>query len=159
MLNGNEFQELVEDLSSPDVSILVATLKTLCQDPVQDERVIPHLETLLNDTKPCVVMLPYRFGEICWLAAKALAAEYNASGFNKSVHLHNAIRPLDTDEIVSIASAAGIQTRSGIDGVLETFVTLRRMGQLPLGDLVLPPKTNNKQSQIENTYVASYDDK
>jgi superfamily II DNA/RNA helicase len=158
MLHDNEFQELVEDLSSPDVSIRVATLKTLCQDPTQDERVLPHLEALLNDTTPCVVMLPYRFGEIRWLAAKALAAEYDAIGFNESVHLHNAVRPLDTEEIVSIASAAGIKTRAGVDGVLETLATLRRMGRLPLCDLVLPPKTNNKQSQIENTYVASYND-
>lgn len=63
MLSDIEFQELVEDLSSPDVSIRVDMLKCLYRQPVVDERILPYLENLLDDDTITVIFLPYRFGE------------------------------------------------------------------------------------------------
>jgi SNF2 family DNA or RNA helicase len=145
MLNDKEIQELIEDLSSPDVSIRVATLKTLCQDPSQDERVLPYLESLLGDTTPCIVMLPYRFGEIRWLAAKALVAERAALEYSEPVRLHNVVKPFDTEEARVLAASAGIKSRGGVEGVLETLTILREMGKLPLYDLDMVPNVKNKQ--------------
>ncbi|BAY28162.1 helicase-like protein (plasmid) [Calothrix sp. NIES-2100] len=155
MLNDNEFQELVEDLSSTDVSIRVAALEILCQEPLEDERVLPHLEALLNDTTPCVVMLPYRFGEIRWLAAKALVAERAALGHSEPVRLHGVIQPFDTEEFTSLALAAGVKSGSGVDGVLKAFVILREMGRLPLYDLELVPNIKNKQDNKIDNLISS----
>jgi hypothetical protein len=147
MLSENEFEELIEDLFSSDVSIRAATLKTLCQDPSQDERVLAHLEALLNDTTPCIVMLPYRFAEIRWLAAKALAAERAAIGHSEPVRLHNVVIPFDTEELALLAASAGVKSRGGVEGVLEVLATLREMEQLPLYDLELVPNGKNKQDR------------
>ena len=80
MLNNDELQELVEDLHSEDLSMRVATLETLQKYPSSDERVLQYIEALLDDKTLCVLMLPYRFGEIRWLAAQALAAERASLG-------------------------------------------------------------------------------
>jgi hypothetical protein len=140
MLNDDEFKELVEGLHSKDLSRRVATLKTLQKYPSQDERVLQHLEALLDDKTPCVVMVPYRFGEIRWLAAQALAAERASLGNKEPVRLENVLRPLDTEEFVALREKAGVKSRGGVDGVLEALATLREMGQLPLYDLELLPK-------------------
>jgi hypothetical protein len=74
MLSDTEFQELAEDLSSPDVSIRVDTLKCLYRQPVLDERVLPYLENLLDDDTISVIFLPYRFGEVRWLAEDGIGS-------------------------------------------------------------------------------------
>ncbi len=126
---------------------IISLLKTLCQDPSQDERVLPRLEALLNDTTPCITMLPYRFGEIRWLAAKALVAERAALGHGEPVRMHNVVRPFDTEEFALLAASAGVKSRGGVEGVLEALATLREMGELPLYDLELVPNVKNKQDK------------
>ena len=91
MLNHGEFQELVEDLHSKELSMRVATLKTLQKYPSGDERVLQHIEALLDDKTLCVLMLPYRFGEIRWLAAQALAAERASLGNEEPVRLQRSL--------------------------------------------------------------------
>jgi hypothetical protein len=141
MLNHGEFQELVEDLHSKELSMRVATLKTLQKYPSGDERVLQHIEALLDDKTLCVLMLPYRFGEIRWLAAQALAAERASLGNEEPVRLQSVVRPLDTEEFVALREKAGVKSRGGVDGLLEALATLREMGQLPLyDDLELLPK-------------------
>jgi hypothetical protein len=137
MLSDIEFQELVEDLSNADVSIRVDTLKSLSKEPAEDERVLPYLDNLLEDEALCVVMLPYRFGEVRWLAAKVLVAERAALGHNEPVHLSNVVRPVDVEEFASLAKSAGVTSRGGVDGVLEALAILREMQRLPLYDLEL----------------------
>lgn len=156
MLKNDEFQEIVKDLHSQDTSLRVATLKTLCQEPSEDERLLPHLEALLDDTTLCVVMLPYRYGEIRWLAARTLVAERAALGCSEPVFLQNVVRPLDTEELANLALEAGVKSRGNVDGVLETLATLREMGRLPLYDLELLPKIKKipSPSQIETYTIA-----
>jgi hypothetical protein len=137
MLKDDEFKELVEDLHGKDLCRRVATLKILQKYPSEDERVLQHLEALLDDKTLCVLMLPYRFGEIRWLAAQALAAERASLENEEPVRLQNVVRPLDTEEFVALREKAGVKSRGGVDGVLEALVTLREMGQLPLYDLEL----------------------
>lgn len=156
MLSDREFQELVEDLYTKDISMRVAALRTLCEEPSEDERILPHLEALLTDTTPCVVMLPYRFGEIRWLAAHALAAELTRLGRSKPIRLQGVVRPLDTEEFVAIRDSAGIKGRGGVDNVLETLPTLYEMGRLPLYDLELVPAPKKKSLSNQKTIVASF---
>lgn len=135
----------MEDLSSTDVSIRVDTLKSLSKEPAEDERVLPYLDNLLDDETLCVVMLPYRFGEVRWLAAKVLLAERAALGYNEPVYLNNVVRPIDVEEFASLASSAGVTSRGGVDGVLETLNILREMQRLPLYNLQLIANTQSNQ--------------
>lgn len=140
MLSEYEVQEIIEDLDSQNTSMRVATLKDLRQDPSKDQRVLRHLERLLKDTTPGIVMLPYRFGEIRWLAAYALAAERAALGIKKPVHLQGVVRPFSTEEFVTIRNnAVGIEVKGGIEGVLKSMPILREQGKLPLYNLEIEP--------------------
>ncbi len=137
MLTDKELEELVQDLHSPDISLRVAALKDLWRYPTRDVRVLPYLEALLNDNTLCVVMLPYQYGEICWLAANALAVERKALNIQEPIRLMGVVRPLDTQEFAAACVAAGVDTKGGLPGVLNTLAILRNMGKLPLYDLEL----------------------
>ena len=64
MLTDQEFTELLEDLASEDASFRAVTLEVLAQFPSADPRVLPYLERLLHDKAPCILEIPYVFGEI-----------------------------------------------------------------------------------------------
>lgn len=151
MLSDTEFQELVEDLSSPDVSIRVEMLKCLYREPAADERILPYLEDLLDDDTISVIFLPYRFGEVRWLAAKVLVAERAALGHNTPVYLDNVFQPINTEEFASLARSAGVKSSGGLDGILEALVVLRKMKRLPLHTLqLIPSSTKNKNIKMNN---------
>lgn len=137
MLTASEFREFFEDISSEELSIRVATLKVFRDDPSSDERVLPYLEHLLHDKTPCVLAIPYIFGEVRWLAAHTLAAEREALGIMKPVHLPNVLKPIDTTEYGKARNTANIRGRGGVEGVLENIAFLRDMGYLPLYNLKL----------------------
>lgn len=139
MLTDTELQELVDDLHSQDLSLRVAALKDLWQYPSQDARVLPYLEALLEDKTFCIVILPYQYGEIRWLAAHALAAERSVLGIQEPVKLVDVIRPLDTQEFVAISQSGGVEYSGGVEGVLATLAILRSRNRLPLDDLNLIP--------------------
>ena len=130
-----DFRATVEHLQSDDLLLQSATLKTLVIDPLGDQRILPYLEALLTDTTPCLVAIPYRFGEIRWLAARALAKERAVLGIKEPVYLQNVVKPLTGQALADLEREAHIQARGGIDGLLETFAQLRAMGKLLLYDL------------------------
>ncbi len=131
----SDFQDMVENLRKDDMRAV--SLRVLAMSPLADERILPYLQELLTDTTPCVVSIPYRFGEIRWLAAYALAEERKALGIKEPVHLHDVVRPLDTTELVQRAREANIQGRGGIEGVLEQFAQLQELDKLPRYNLAL----------------------
>lgn len=137
MLNNQELSEIIEDLTSSDASLRCAMLRVLWDDPAADARILPYLERLLYDKTPCLLAIPYRFGEIRWLAAHALAAERAALGIMKPVRLRNVVPPLDTGGVVNHEDKAGIDGRGGVEGVLENFAILNDRGYLPRHDVEL----------------------
>jgi len=138
MLSNSEFSELIEDMSSEDLFLRASTLQVLRDYPSADERVLPYLESLLNDKTPCLVGIPFLYAEIRWLAAHALAAERAALGINQPVQLQNVVGPIYTKHIIEAQHLANIDGRGGLDGVLESFAIVRDMGYLPRIDLNLP---------------------
>lgn len=134
-MRDEELLELMEDLQSRDLSVRTSTLKALRIYPSEDVRVFPYLEALLKDETPCLVMIPYRFGEVRWLAAQALSAEYRKLGIEKTILLKNIPRPLDTEELTTLMDKKGETMKGGIDGALDAFSRLRKAGYLPLYDL------------------------
>jgi hypothetical protein len=146
MLTQNELTELTQDLASEandalpseDVAFRAATLEVLWQYPSADARVLPYLERLLYDETPCLLGIPYIFGEIRWLAAKALAAERAALGINEPVRVR-VVRPAETMDIMRAADAADFSLRGGVDGLLVDLAILRDMGYMPMIELELWP--------------------
>ncbi len=64
MLTAEEFPEIIEDLTGHDTSMKSALLRVLWEYPSADERILPYLSRLLYDKTPCVLSIPYYFGEI-----------------------------------------------------------------------------------------------
>ncbi|WP_346292971.1 hypothetical protein [Sphaerothrix gracilis] len=135
MLKDNEFNQLAANLQSEDLALRVSALKELAQNPTGDKRVLPILESLLQDKTPCLVMLPYRFGEVRWIAAHALAAEYAVLDLDKKVRLEGVVRPINTQEFATLEKAANLKSAGGVNGVLAAFATLRELGHLPTYEL------------------------
>ncbi len=135
MLTNQEFPEFVEDITSGNVSQVVATLEDLRDYPSGDHRVLPYLEHLLHDKTPCILGIPLIFGEVRWLAAHALAAERATLGIRKAIRLRNVVKPINTARITYAEEAANIEFKGGVEGVLESLAILRDMDKLPLYDL------------------------
>ena len=146
MLTTQEFTELVEDLTSQDPYWRSVTLRVLLKMPTADERVLPYLEPLLDDNSPCLLGIPYIFGEIRWLAAKVLASERAALGIGTPVHVPNVVRPVDTMEIIAAEHDANIKGRGGVEGLVESLALLRDRGYLHRIDINLSPLGNALQN-------------
>ena len=115
MMTEQEFCEFVEDMMNGDITLRAASLRALWKLPTGDKRLLPYLEQLLHDKAPCVLGLPYVFGEIRWLAAHALAAEREVLGITKPVRLQNVVKPIYTAGI-SQAEQAGQSGSAAIPG-------------------------------------------
>ena len=152
MLTNQEWKETVEHLTGNDVSLKVATLKDFWRFPSADPRPLPYLEDLLDDKTPCLLAIPYLFGEVRWLAAKALLAEREALNIRQPVRVQNVLRPLDMKEYTRARKAAQVELKVGVEGVLENIAILRDLGYLALIDLNLYPKV--KEEPLELAYNA-----
>lgn len=152
MLANEDFIDLVQHLTGSDISLRAIALEDLWQYPSGDKRVLPYVEVLLHDMTPCLLGIPFIFGEIRWLAAKALAAEREALGIRKPVRLCNVVRPIDMKEYTAARKAAQVELKPGVEGVLENIAILRDMGCLPLVDLNLYPKVKEEPQDV--TYLA-----
>ncbi|MEU7532371.1 hypothetical protein AB0A74_42015 [Saccharothrix sp. NPDC042600] len=144
MLPGDEFEELLRDLRSPDAHTRTIALDLLVRKPTGDPRVLTAVEALLSDDTPDVLSVPYLFGEVRWAAAHALAAERSASGVHLAVELRDVPRPLSLTELSDAADAAAIATSptdNGLDALLQSFAALRERGLLPMTTLRLPAWT------------------
>ena len=150
-LTDQEFTELVEDLTGDNFSLRVATLQVLWEEPSGDKRILPHLERFLHDKTPCLLGVPYIFGEIRWLAAQALAAEREVQGMTEPVYLQNIVKPIYTEGISLAEKAAGVEFKWGVEGVLENLAILRDMGYLPMYDLELWPRRSQEMGSAIGT--------
>jgi hypothetical protein len=115
-------------------------LRNLARSPTGDSRVQPVLEKLLNDVTPCLLQIPYRFGELRLLAAQALVAERRAAGDDRPVRLRT-IAPLTADELEQTREAAGTRAPSRSDNPIENqldlYSVLRERGVLKEVDVEL----------------------
>jgi len=138
MLTDEDFEGTVEYLTGEHLGLRVGMLKVSWESPSADPRVLPYLEDLLHDKTPCVLGHPYVFGEIRWLAAKALAAERAALGINEPVRA-TVVSPAETRDIIKGEYEANIQPRGGVEGLLSNLAILRDMGYMPMVELNLWP--------------------
>ncbi len=139
MYTDSELAETIAALQDPNPSERAAMLKALWAWPAQDDRLLPHIRELLDDTTPCVFGTPMRVGEIRWLAAQVIFAEFKAQKRKESVRLDRAVVPIKSDELIGLAQQAGIATDSTPTALLNAFVKFQELGQLPITTLELVP--------------------
>ena len=147
MLTQEEFREVVKYLTSQEVGLRVAALKDLWQFPSADTRILPYLEDLLHDKTPCILGFPYIFGEIRWLAARALASERATLGISEPVQLPSVVRPAETMDMMRAADAANFRLRGGVDGMVADLAILRDMGYMPMIGLHYVPSVKSSAKQ------------
>lgn len=140
MLSNEDFTAFVEEVNSDNPSKRASMLRALQKFRLVDERVLPHLEYLLHDKSPCILGFPYIFGEVRWLAARALVAERTALGITEPVRLQNVVKPIDTAGIMKAEDAAELDGEGGVEGLLQSLGILRDMGYLPTYNLTLQPQ-------------------
>ena len=138
-LTEQDLRELLDSLSGEDVESCAITLKVLSSSPTGDERLLDAVRACLDDVRGCLIAIPYRYGEIRWLGAHALAAEYAARGMDRRVTVE-AVMPLETAALIDAAEAAGMSGRGGVTGMLQQFDRLNAMGLLPRTTLELGPR-------------------
>ncbi len=137
MYTDSELTETIANLQNPDPAERAATLKALWTWPAQDSRLLPHVRGLLTDTAPCIFGSPVQIGEIRWLAAQVIFAEFKAQRRKESVSLEEVIKPLKATELMDLANKAGIACDSNRAALLAAFAELQRLGQLPITRLEL----------------------
>jgi hypothetical protein len=118
----------------------VFALRNLARQPTGDPRVRAALQPLLADTTPCVLQIPYRFGELCLLAGAALAAERWAAGDDRPLSLR-CVAPVTPDELDAMRMASRITAPpycgDPTEQQLALFARLRSHNQLAQLDLEL----------------------
>ncbi|MFE6922456.1 hypothetical protein ACFVAV_15555 [Nocardia sp. NPDC057663] len=116
---------------------VVITLRTLKRSPYPEARIIPYIEALLDDRSPCITGIPYRYGEIRWLAAGALRRVYDALGIRESIVLRDVPATQSSDQLGDLVWELGKHDEWIHLGAEELYVKLRDLGQLPVRDVVL----------------------
>lgn len=137
MYTDSELAETIAALQDPNPSERAAMLKALWAWPSQDPRLLQTIRGLLDDTAPCTFGTPMRIGEIRWLAAQVLFAEFKARGLKESVHLHQIVTPVNRNELLRLAQQANVDCDATLPGLLDTFAALQRQNRLPTSVLEL----------------------
>ncbi len=149
MLTQADFTGIVQNLTSHDPSLRAIALENLWHFPSGDYRLIPYIKALLSDQTLCLLGIPYIFGEVRWLAAKALIAERERQGILEGLQLQHVVQPLTMKEYAQARRTAQIALKGGISGVVENLVILRDKGYLPMIDLHLWPQVAHRQTETE----------
>lgn len=136
----NEVNFFLTWLSSTDVQERATALRSQANRPLADPRLLSRAEELLGDTTPCLLQIPYEFGEVRWRAAQAVAALRAALGKLQPVELRDAPDSISARKLAQLAHAHGAtSTRRGNEAMLDYFAQLRERGLLPRRDIFEDP--------------------
>jgi hypothetical protein len=101
-------------------------------EPSGDPRVLPYLESALEDRTVLRVWIPITYGEVRVIAAYALAAERAAQGIDEPVEMGDMPAPLHTDVLGKLEVEHGItNSLSGDESGIMSYCTLRDLGLIP----------------------------
>lgn len=137
MYTDSELAETIAALENPNPSERAAMLKALWAWPSQDNRLLPHIRTLLGDTAPCVFGSPMRIGEIRWLAAQVIFAEFKLQKRKEAVRLELAVKPIPKNDLTTLAGKHSIPCDGSLGHLLAAFESLQALGKLPMTELEL----------------------
>jgi hypothetical protein len=102
-----------------------------------DQEVLDGLEALLEDSTVVQMSIPYRYGELRYAAAQALAEIRAQRGDLRTIVLARVPAPLSGDRIYQLCQAHGLSPRGG---ATAEYQELRDRGHLPCTDEVFDPR-------------------
>jgi hypothetical protein len=143
-MTDEDLEDLKGALASDDHEEVRTALMVQRSDPSGDPRVLSLIEPLLADETPCLLEIPYLFGETRWLAAHALRAERDALGIEEPVRVSHVPIPLKGADVGWLARAHGLsrpfQPASTVHHEREclAYRELREQGFILRVDLELP---------------------
>ncbi|GEM31423.1 MULTISPECIES: hypothetical protein [Nocardia] len=131
-----EFNYFVDAFNGSKHDTVIA-LRTLKKSPYPEVRIIPYIEAALDDRSPCVTGIPYRYGEVRWLAAGALRRVYDALEIRETIVLRDVPMTQSSDQLGELVWELGMHDEWIHLDSEELYVRLRDMGKLPVHDMVL----------------------
>jgi hypothetical protein len=136
----DEVNYFLEQLSSADAFRRATALRSQAGRPLADPRLLARAEELLSDTTPCLLQIPYEFGEVRWRAAQAVAALRAALGKLEPVELRDAPVSIGVRKLAQLAEQHGLTSdQRGNEAMLDYFAQLRDRGLLPRRDIMEDP--------------------
>lgn len=134
-----ETNEVLQFLVDPDPQTRFYALEAVNRQPSGNPTLRERVRESIADATPVIVGLPYIFGEIRWMAAKAYASERRASGVGKPLTIEVTL-PINIELLAVAATEAGLDfeqsvLREGARGYLPIFATLRERGLLKTATL------------------------
>lgn len=133
----HEVAAILNELSAPDPRRRTLMLGVLVDAPSGRAELVARLQELLADIEVTVLGLPFLVGEVRWVAAHALAAEYQASAVERSVLLTDVPEPLNAEKLLELARSHHLRVDGDLGGLLTAYVNLRVRNLLVRGDLRL----------------------
>jgi len=130
-VSADDIQYQLHQLASPDARERVRMLHSIAAEPDADRSVLRACEKLLTDREICLVSIPYRFGEVRFVAADAVSALRESLGIQVPVKVEDTFTPCSTDEVARLARAADVPMLGGVSGVLDALKRLVEMRRVP----------------------------
>jgi hypothetical protein len=138
-MNVDEMIDCLKGLSDNESVAYVCT--RLIDNPINDARFIPILQQLMMDYRVAMwTPIPYTYGEVRFLAAKALAHTYKVMGIKDIVHLDNTFYPMYIKQLIEFKNKAGFDERlNSEESQLEMLAKLRDIRALDMIDKDFDP--------------------
>ena len=141
MAKDPDLDQFIALLRSPEASTRSIALRTLLARSSGEPELLSHLEALLSDRTPALLGLPFMFGELRALAAEVLGRERALQGISAPVEIASVPKPLRANQLAELRREAGVQSKPGVEGELETYRILRDAGKIPARNIYRDPAT------------------
>jgi len=132
MLTQEEIDVFILLMSRPTKSWILSLIGDMM--PMIDKRLIPCLETLVDDETPYAMDFG-EIGETRWLAARTLTIYRKAVAITEPVRLLGVSKPIPAKQLEQMRVETGIDIENGPERDQMLFVALRDRGLLPLYDV------------------------
>ena len=137
MFNQEDLQYTIERLQGKHPS---GILEVIIKDNEADTRIIPYIEKILADTRPCCLYLKptYTYGEIRYAAAHALMNQCKILNIKRKIILPNCVIPLTAGDMGVIEKENNLIIETSGETTqqecCDLFLQLQALGKLPVKD-------------------------
>jgi hypothetical protein len=105
-----DIQSCIESLQSEYPHERGGMLKVLTESQNPENRFMPHIKALSNDTEPFLLYVrPYHYAEVRWSASLSLANQSFLLGNEEPIFISNLVIPIEKYELRILAGEAGIE--------------------------------------------------
>jgi hypothetical protein len=134
-----DIDALLHDLQHDEVEQVVTALRSVHYHPTGDPRVVSAVESLLEDTRLCILFIPIHYGYVNYLAGQALASERGMQGNMEPVLVRTTLQPLTSLAIRQLATQYAIPFTPSLSEVIRQLEVLGKAPLLTRFFAVKPP--------------------